>query len=317
MPLPRAVFPGRFYMITRSCTQQQFLLRPDEVANNAIIYCLALAALHSGVLVLMTLFESNHHHTIIYDPSGRCSEFVEYLHKIIARSHNRLLGRSQYFWDSQEPCITELVDPHDVIAKMVYAASNPVKDGLVERANEWPGVTGYMHLLEGRPLKAVRPDHFFRKNRHMPAEVSLDLTIPPELGDVHEVISAVREGVEAVERTMRAERGLTGRRVLGTKRILAQRWTDAPTTTRALGGLRPRFAARDENSRVAALLRYQEFQASYRHARLLLKQGLLAIFPAGTYWLRRFAGVTVEQSPGHHVPDQPPPLRVGGTMAVA
>src|ERR1700759_3787741 len=44
MSLPRQVIPGRFYMITRRCTQRQFLLRPDEQTNNAFLYCLAEAA---------------------------------------------------------------------------------------------------------------------------------------------------------------------------------------------------------------------------------------------------------------------------------
>ena len=28
--LPRQVLPGQFYMVTRRCTQRQFLLRPDR-----------------------------------------------------------------------------------------------------------------------------------------------------------------------------------------------------------------------------------------------------------------------------------------------
>jgi putative transposase len=43
MPLPREVLPGRTYMITRRCTQRQFLLRPDSATNNAFMYCLAVA----------------------------------------------------------------------------------------------------------------------------------------------------------------------------------------------------------------------------------------------------------------------------------
>ncbi|HEX7843369.1 MAG TPA: hypothetical protein VF469_38115 [Kofleriaceae bacterium] len=33
--LPRQVRPGQFYMVTRRCTQRQFLLRPDRETNNA------------------------------------------------------------------------------------------------------------------------------------------------------------------------------------------------------------------------------------------------------------------------------------------
>ena len=61
MSLPREVSPGRFYMITRRCTQRQFLLRPDEETNNAFLYCLADAAQRCNITVLLTCAMSNHH----------------------------------------------------------------------------------------------------------------------------------------------------------------------------------------------------------------------------------------------------------------
>jgi triacylglycerol lipase len=36
-------------MITRRCTQRQFLLRPDPATNNAFVYCLAVAAQRAGI----------------------------------------------------------------------------------------------------------------------------------------------------------------------------------------------------------------------------------------------------------------------------
>jgi REP element-mobilizing transposase RayT len=61
MTLPREVIPGRFYMVTRRCTQRQFLLRPDKETNNAFIYCLAEAAQRFGIDVLLPCAMANHH----------------------------------------------------------------------------------------------------------------------------------------------------------------------------------------------------------------------------------------------------------------
>jgi REP element-mobilizing transposase RayT len=61
MTLPREVIPGRFYMVTRRCTQRQLLLRPDEETNNAFLYCLAEAAQRFGVEILLTCAMSNHY----------------------------------------------------------------------------------------------------------------------------------------------------------------------------------------------------------------------------------------------------------------
>jgi REP-associated tyrosine transposase len=57
--LPRQVLPRQFYLITRRCTQRQFLLRPDNATNNAFLYCLIHAALRSDVQVLLPCAMSN------------------------------------------------------------------------------------------------------------------------------------------------------------------------------------------------------------------------------------------------------------------
>jgi hypothetical protein len=79
--------------------------------------------------------------------------------------------------------VVRLVDHEAVMDKLVYTAMNPVQDHLVDRVQHWPGVNGLAALLAGRCLRARRPWHFFRPNGHMPEEVELRLTIPPELGN--------------------------------------------------------------------------------------------------------------------------------------
>ena len=78
MSLPRQVLPGQFYLVTRRCTQRQFLLRPDAATNNAFTYCLIEAAQRTQVEVLLPCAMSNHHHTVIFDRYGRYPEFVEH-----------------------------------------------------------------------------------------------------------------------------------------------------------------------------------------------------------------------------------------------
>src|SRR6476659_2696755 len=155
-------------MITRRCTQRQFLMRPDPQTNNAFIYCLAEAADRYGIQVLFTAAMSNHHHTGIHDPAGHYPAFLEHLHKLFAKCQNALRGRWENFWSSEQTSVVHLVDPNDVLEKMTYALGNPVKDGLVEKARDWPGVTSYDSIVHGQPLVASRPDHFFRDEGPMP-----------------------------------------------------------------------------------------------------------------------------------------------------
>lgn len=292
MSMPRQIFREQFYLITRRCAQRQNLLRPDEETNNAFLYCLIVAAIRYKIDILNTLAEANHHHTVIYDRYGACPAFVEYFHKLFARCQNVLRGRWENFWAAQAPCITRLLDRDAVIDKLVYVATNPVKDHLVERVHHWPGANGYPNLLSGRPLTARRPRHFFRPDGPMPESVTLNLTIPPELGPAADVIAEVKAGVAAVERAVAERRHRDGTRIMGRKAVLAQSWKTTPKSTEPRRNLRPRFAGNVLN-RTAALLGYRMFLDAYREARDRWSNRRSAIFPPGTYWLARFAGVPV------------------------
>jgi REP element-mobilizing transposase RayT len=291
MTLPREILPGRFYMVTRRCTQRQFLLRPDAETNNAFLYCLADAAQRYGVEVLLTCAMSNHHHTVIFDRLGSVPAFTEHFHKLLARCQNALRGRWENFWSSEQVCVVHLVDVADVMHKLVYVATNPVKDRLVDKVHHWPGVNGLPALLGGHTLHATRPAHFFRPKGRMPAATTLNLALPTELGDTSQLLSELRQRVSTAEDAAAAERMRTGARVVGRRTILRQSWRDFPTTREPRRDLRPRVAARSQWTRLEAIRRNRDFVAAYRKARTCWVAGVAVLFPVGTYWLRRFAHV--------------------------
>ena len=300
MSIPREVLPGQTYMITRRCTQRQFLMRPDRKTNNAFIYCLAEAATRFRIQVLFTVAMSNHHHTGIYDPEGNYPAFLEHFHKLFAKCQNALRGRWENFWSSEQTSVVRLVEPADILEKMTYALTNPVKDGLVERAHHWPGVTSLDPASRGTRLYASRPRHFFRDEGTMPETVSLSFNRPKgfEHLTAAEFAGLVAERVQHVEETVFAERRRTGRQVLGRRAVLKQRCTDRPETREPRRELNPRVAARSKWSRIEALLRNRAFQDAYAAARASFISGVRnAIFPPGTYWLRRFASAPCAPGP--------------------
>jgi REP element-mobilizing transposase RayT len=291
--VPRQVLPRQFYLITRRCTQRQFLLRPDKATNNGFLYCLIDAALRCEIDLVLPCAMSNHYHVVIYDRAGRYPEFIEHFHKLLARSQNALRGRWENLWSSEQTCVVRLVDRQAVIDKLVYVAANPVLDHLVDRVHHWPGVNGFAALLAGRPLRATRPLHFFRPNGPMPEVLEMSLTIPSELGSAAEVLAELRERVHAVEHERASDRLRTGRRVLGRRGVLAQSWRDYPATVEPRRNLRPRVATRSKWARIEALVRDRRFAVQYAAARERWKEGLAVVFPLGTYWLQRFASVAV------------------------
>lgn len=293
MSAPRPVFQNQTRFSTRRTTQRQFLLRPDKETNNAFVYCLAEAAQRCGVQVVLAQMMSNHEHSSTHDPDGRDVEFREHFHKMFAKCQNARLGRWENLWSSEEPCVVDLMTVDDLLEKLVYIATNPVKDGLVERVHQWPGPNFVKALLTGEPMKAHRPRHFFAKNGTMPPAVELRLELPDYIDDKPAFLAALERRILAVEEECIRERAKTGRGVVGRRKILRAYWYDSPSTREPRRVLRPRVAARDKWIRIARLQRDKEWRLEYRAARAKWLAGVSVEFPYGTYWLRRFANVLV------------------------
>lgn len=297
MSAPRPVFAGRFLFITRRCTQREFLLRPDEETNNAFVYTLAEATRRFGMNTILSQMMSNHHHTALFDPNGHDVEFREHFHKMMAKSQNALRGRWENFWSSEEPCVVEVMTAEDLLDKLVYIATNPVKDGLVEKVHHWPGPPFLRALLAGKPMRAYRPTHFYRAEGPMPEEVELELGLPEDFERKEEFLAELQRRIALVEEEHARERMRTGRRVVGRRTILRQSWRASPTSHEPRRNLRPRVAAKSKWTRIAALQRNKQWEAEYKHARLLWLAGFEVEFPYGTYWLRRFANVAIKPAP--------------------
>lgn len=300
MSLPRLVIPGRTYMVTRRCTQRQFLLRPDPDTTQAFLYCLAYAAKGTGIGVIAFLAHTNHHHTIVIDREGRLPQFLETFHKLIAKHQNALRGRWENFWASEATSVVELVDAEDALSKMVYALTNPVKDHIIERADQWPGASSLRANLDDTTISARRPWRFFRKDGGMPEYLSLRCCRPPGLETLahdkwRDLLGAA---IGTVERQAADQRRTCGIGVVGRHRVLRQRPSDRPQLPEPRRRLNPRIASASKWARVEAIQRNKIFQVAYRLARNLWRIGKRVVFPQGTYWLQRFAGVDVEPATG-------------------
>ena len=293
MSFPRAVVPGCTYLVTRRCTQRQFLLRPDEETNNAFRYCFAYAAKRARIDVVAFIANSNHYHAVVVDVEGRIPEFLETFHKLLAKHQNALRGRWENFWSSEQTSLVELVGSDDVLAKVIYTLANPVKDHLVAKVHHWPGATSRKAILYGEKITARRPVRFFRRQGTMPDELEIEFVRPPGWEEMSEDIfrKKVAEELARVEVDAAAERKRLRIEVMGRKAVLAQSPTASPLSREPRRKLNPRVAARDKWPRVEALLRLKAFRAEYARARDLWLAGLDVVFPTGTWWLRMFAAV--------------------------
>jgi putative transposase len=308
MSFPRQVVPGRVYLVTRRCTQRQFLLRPDSPTTNAFLYCLGYAAIGSGIAVVAVIANSNHYHAVVVDRNGCIPEFLETFHKLVAKHQNVLRERRENFWASEQTSLVELVGKDDVFAKVIYTLTNPVKDHLVARAIDWPGASSRAANLTGTTLRAVRPAVFFRSDGDMPDAVEIECTRAPghEALNDDEYQRMLADAIARVEADAAAERKRTGRQVMGVEAVLAQSPFDRPSSKEPRRELNPRIAAQDKGALEEAIKRVKTFRGRYASVRPEWLTGKDVTFPFGSYWLPKFAGVRCEKTFSGAQWDDPP-----------
>ena len=288
MSYPRQVLPGSTYLITRRCTQRQFLLRPSAQTNAILFYCLARAAALYGIQVHAYCFLANHYHLVATDPRARLPEFMRYFNEHTARALNASLGRWEGLWASGTYSAVRLVSLEDVVEKVAYALANPVAAGLVERGERWPGLWSHPRNIGAAAHTAIRPvGGYFRPDGPTPEFVELALTSPTAATSPDAFAADVGAALRRHETAAVAAVHASGSDFLGRRAVLAQSPHDSPSTLEPRRRLSPRIAAQDRWKRIEALQRLRDFIEEYWAARIAFSAGLAGVvFPMGTYWLR-------------------------------
>jgi hypothetical protein len=228
---------------------------------------------------------SNHIHIVVTDPGARLPAFGQFLHALVARAMNALLGRREAFWAPSSYSAVALTSPEDVVRKTVYVLSNAVAARLVARAHDWPGACSPPEKL-GTSSDVQRPEGFFRANGTMPASDSLDLTVPPGF-DLEHFRALVAAGVAEAEQRAAVHASAENRSSAAGARAIAERSLPRPRSSSGALKLNPRIAAIDTHSRMEAISRLRDFVHRYRDAWKRWRRGKRdVVFPAGTYLLR-------------------------------
>jgi REP element-mobilizing transposase RayT len=280
---PRQVIPGSTYLVTRRCTQRQFLLKPSRVVNEVFLYILALAAERYGIQIHAYCVLSNHSHLLLSDPHAQLPAFQQFLDGIVAKALNVFHGRGENFWAPDTYSAVKLETTSDVLDKVTYVLANPVAAGLVPHGRQWPGLWSAPDLI-GTAIEVCRPDFFFGRNSTLPDKVTLRISRPPGFSSTE----SFRRDLSAslADREQQAAREHGGR-FLGVAKVLAQKPTSSPRPVEPRGGLNPRVAARDKWKRIEMLQSLVEFLRAYHAAWLARRAGRpRVVFPYGTYHLR-------------------------------
>jgi hypothetical protein len=167
MALPRRLEPGRTHAVTRRCARRTLLLRPDEEVNQIVLFSLGVALTRHSVELHAFLAESNHTHTNATDDAAELSDFFRDFHSLVARALNARFGRGENLWAPGSFDNVEIHDQATLEEQLLYLWTNPVKDGLVERPEDWPGVF-FLPEDFGREITVRRPESAFFGGRRPP-----------------------------------------------------------------------------------------------------------------------------------------------------
>lgn len=305
MSQPREIVPGATYLISRRTLRRHFLLRPDALVTQILIYTLAYSARRFGIQVHALCAMSTHVHLVVTDVEGVLPSFLQFFHRIAAAGTKVLRNWEGSLWDHKHTSVVRLRTDAAVVEKIAYVLANPVAAGLVWQPHAWPGAKTNVSDIGAGELRAARPRFYFDpSNKQWPAEAVLPVTLPPCVGAEGRKQFVTDLGVELKRQVVAAHEEIRrrGHRVLGAARAATISPEERATSSEEFGATNPTFATGTKQGRAvrkAAVEAVRVFRAAYRVARDQWRAGVRAVvFPVGTWWLRVFHGACVEPRAG-------------------
>lgn len=138
------------------------LLTPTTTVNQIVLYSLGVAQERHPIDLYALMVEANHIHSNPGDGGSPSAlpEFYRDFHALTARALNAHYGRGENFWSPGSYGNVEVHDRDTLEEQLLYTWTNPVKDGLVARPEDWPGVK-FLPEDFGRTIEVSRPETAF------------------------------------------------------------------------------------------------------------------------------------------------------------
>ena len=286
---------GALVEVTCRTIQGRLLLRPSLQLNSIVLGVLGRAQARHPVEIVSFTFLSSHYHLLLWVRDVRqLALFMGYFNGNLARKVGRLIGWTDRIWSRRYQAILVSDEEAAQVDRLTYTLANGVKENLVARVEEWPGVHSAHALLTGQPVEGIWHDRTLARTLRLRRQT-------PEPGQVEirqEVIlsqlpcwkhltpeayrARVAELIHQIEVTAAAERAKKGVEPLGVETILAQ---DPETRPESLDRSPvPFIHAATRKIRKELREAYGWFVAAYREAAEKLRNGdRNAAFPPGSF----------------------------------
>jgi hypothetical protein len=281
--------------VTCRTVHGRYLLLPNRLLDLIIIGALARALGRYGARCIGFAFVSSHYHLLLeVDSAFQLARVMAYFNSKLAREIGRLTGWREKIWSRRYQAIPVSREDAAQIERLRYILSHGVKEFLVERVRDWPGVHAVRALVDGEVLEGLwfdrtqeyiarRKGEAFDPLKYATREI---LTLEPlpcwkDL-DPEKRRELIANLVQEIEEEAAAARKRSGVQVAGAAAVLAHHPHDHAEKPKK--GPAPLFHAATAEMRKFLWSLYAELVAKFRDAAEKLRAGdRKAVFPPGSF----------------------------------
>ncbi len=291
----RGCFAGRLVEVTTRTFQSRFLLRPGRLTNQTVTGVLARAQERTGMKIVGPVAMSNHMHLLLVpETTKQLTNFMRYVNSNVARKMGRLHGWKEKFWSKRYSAIVVSDEEEAQVDRLKYLLSQGVKEGLVERPEEWPGLHlahalergydtvtgGIWHDLSAQ-YRAEKRAQRVRTADFIERDLSVELSPLPcwDALSWRQRRDAARDLIDQVVREAQSERG--ERSVVGADAVRQQEPLSAPAESDRRHA--PPCHAASRKARRELLHELRSFADAFLEAAGALREGRWASFPEGCF----------------------------------
>ena len=143
--LRKAIFNNKVYFLTLS-VQEGIMLPANDLVKFVIKSALLRALKHHPITISHFIVNGTHIHIVlrVYNPQD-IPGFMERFKTESAHYLNNLIGRNQRTLWCKSYDSPQLLQAPDVIEKIAYLYTNPVKDGLIDSIEHYPGLSSWQN----------------------------------------------------------------------------------------------------------------------------------------------------------------------------
>ncbi|HEX3552600.1 MAG TPA: hypothetical protein VIA62_05180 [Thermoanaerobaculia bacterium] len=287
--------PKTLVHITCRTINGLYLFRPGPEFNDVLLGVLGKAQRDCGVdLCAVSVLSSHFHLLSVVDDVKQAADFMRNFKSKLALETNRLTDWSGAVFDRRYEMAVVTDEEAAQVEVFKYILAQGVKEQLVERILDWPGVHSFGALLEGTPLIG----HWFDRSQEHAAQIRGEkydrlqyatvepVTLSPLPCWAHLSAKTYRQRVASLGEDIEAEaavaREAAGTQVVGVDAILARDPLYRPE--KLARSPAPRVHAATQAARKAFYEAYSWFVAAFRDAAEKLRRGdRAAPFPAGSF----------------------------------